>query len=46
MAQSLDLFETFIALIYSFLLIVTLGTYIHSSHDTYQEDTNYVDYVK
>jgi hypothetical protein len=45
MVYSLELFETFMDLIYIFLPIITLDTYIHNFHEP-KKDTNYVDYAK
>jgi hypothetical protein len=49
MVYSLESFETFINLIYVFLSIITLDTYIYNIPQELkkdQEDTNYIEYAK
>jgi hypothetical protein len=48
MVYSLESFETFINLIYIFLQVITLDTYIHNLHENLRrtKDTNYIDYAK
>jgi hypothetical protein len=49
MVYSLESFKTFINLIYVFLPIITLDTYIYNIPRELkkdQEDTNYIDYTK
>jgi hypothetical protein len=48
MIYSLELFETFMDLIYSLLPIMTFDTYIHNLHECLKDqyDTNYVDFFE